>query len=213
MDALEQSTGSARDRGAARDALIAVLGSIGTALIMEPGGFGEAGLAVMIGVPVIGAVGAAVGTYAAPERFEPLYIRQGPLPPSRAGKLSLVVSPGAEVRVHPRAGTAGVVRGRSVTAGVDSIVLARREQLMKFALSDVAQVQVRGGRARSRGMLWGAALGATIGAAVPSHALAKLPAAANGPASTIALNAAIGSAFGLLLAPVVWAPLPLPAGS
>jgi hypothetical protein len=81
----------------------------------------------------------------------------------------------------------------------------------RYALSDLAMLEVRGGRDRARGALIGAGIGVVIVGVFGGIDHARGEISSGELAGTVASNAVAGALLGALFAPRGWRRLPLPA--
>ncbi|MDB4887145.1 MAG: hypothetical protein JWN79_2583 [Gemmatimonadetes bacterium] len=124
------------------------------------------------------------------------------------------LQPGAEVRFSVRGSDHEVIRGRAVRIDGDTLVVASGALAgaapRRVLLTDLATLQVRGGRDRRRGVVIGA-----VGLGVVTGVAGGIDYAHNTITfgdfiGTLAGNVALGAGVGYLLAPTGWFRLPLP---
>ena len=199
---IERSIGRNQGGAAARGLLVgAAIGAaiyanqIGYARRTTEHGWNVLGLSALSFVIVPG-TGALIGMASARERWEPVV----QIPSSRTGTIALVLAPSDEITLKS---AGGVVRGRFVEIVADSLVVGTT----RVAWSDLTDLQIRGGRNRRQGALWGA-LG-LAGGAIYSEIRDPLLSPRERPAAFVA-NAAVGALLGsLFLGGKGWVSVPI----
>ena len=136
------------------------------------------------------AIGAAIGSH----RW-----RQVPLPPPRGGEVALRFAPTDEVLINS---TTGFILGREVEAG-DSLRLRTEGGPMSLPWRNVGDLQVRGGKRRGWGILYGAGTALILGTLAESF----VDFSGKERFAHLAVGGAIGYRF---LSPEGWISLPQP---
>ena len=113
---------------------------------------------------------------------------------------------GAYIRVST---TAGRLRGPLVSIDADSLRIRRDDAVRAWGFSDIQRLEVRGGRDRRRGFSRGAAVLSGIAVVFGGIDLANDKITTADYIGTIATNALIGGAIGLLVSPRGWRDVPL----
>jgi hypothetical protein len=123
---------------------------------------------------------------------------------------ALVVTPGTEVRLTPRAVGATRIRGRVVILARDTIVLRDDASVSRTALRDLAAIEVRGGEDKRRGFLIGAGVATVITGVFGGIDASKGEITKEDFAGTLLFNALVGGLIGYAFAPKGWERIPLP---
>jgi hypothetical protein len=160
---------------------------------------------------VLGApIGGAVGAILAPERWRD--VSGGtPASASTVGPYRIDVPRGTTVRVASR-----LAPDRRTTREVDTIMgdtlsfLRRGSDPSQVRLSDLARLEVRGGKDHRRGVLYGAAAFGIITGVAGGIDFAHDNISGGDLVGTALGNMLLGGLIGYALAPVGWEALPLP---
>ncbi|HET6228816.1 MAG TPA: hypothetical protein VFE05_01990 [Longimicrobiaceae bacterium] len=133
-----------------------------------------------------------------------------------AAQFRLDLEPGAAVRVTTLAAPGVQVTGKALrTDGNGSTIViwprsAPAGTETRYALSDLAMLEVRGGKNRTRGALMGAGIAAALAAVFGGIDSARGRISSGELTSTVGWDAVFGAGVGALFAPRRWQPLPLP---
>lgn len=169
------------------------------------------GLAGIMAGAIIGApIGAASGAILAPERWHDDYAGSGF--GGSPGSYRLTMVPRTAVEFAMLGAPTALTRGEAALVTGDTLLLVPRDSrgARSVRLSDLAVLQVRGGKDRPRGIAFGAAALALITAVAGGidHAHGNL--STGDLIGTVAGNAVIGGLVGYALAPTGWESVALP---
>jgi hypothetical protein len=133
-----------------------------------------------------------------------------------AAQFRIDLEPGAYVRIATAAAPDVRVRGRVVPSDGDGstvIVWPRGAPAgteTRYAMRDLASLEVRAGKDRLRGALIGAAIGTVFSSVFGAIDHARGDISSGELASTVASDAVVGGLLGFAFAPRGWRALPLP---
>lgn len=203
---VEQSAGFERWKWTKRGA---VAGAIGVWLIARATtDVGEDGLAAMslfIGSTFVGTLlGAGAGALLAPETWS----RTIPnLSETQNAGHRVLIAPDARVRLTLRAEPTTRLDDRVARFVGDTLTL---QSSRAFAIPELASLEVRGGKNRRRGVLYGVGIitAITAAGAIPDHS--KGVVTTGEMLGAFAGNAVVGAIAGYYLAPKGWIRVPLP---
>ena len=164
----------------------------------------------VVGVPL----GAVLGAAYAPERWTTSYNRgiAGSTPTSGTTTYRLEIDPGTEVRAFTRAAPTVELRGRAGVLRNDTLSLITNAPRARFALDELARLEVRGGKDRSYGMLRGAIILTAITTVGGGIDLANDRISMGELAGTLVGNVFFGAAVGYLFPRRGWEAVGLPRG-
>jgi len=133
-----------------------------------------------------------------------------------AAQFRIDLQPGAELRLATAAAPDVHVRGRVVRSdgnGTTVIIWPRGAPAgteTRYAMHDLASLEVRAGKDRMRGMVIGAAIATALSAVFGGIDNAHGRISSEELTSTVASNAVFGGLLGFAFAPRGWRALPLP---
>jgi hypothetical protein len=170
------------------------------------GGFVGFFAGAVIGLPIGGAVGAIL----APERWHDVSAGT-PGAGSGEGAYRVAIARGTTVRMSSR-----IAPDRRTTRDVDVVTgdtlsfLARGGDAAQVRLSDLARLEVRGGKDRRRGVLYGAAALGVVTAVAGGIDYAHDNISGGDLVGSTIGNMVLGGLIGYALSPTGWEALPLP---
>lgn len=159
---------------------------------------------LLLGAPVGGIAGAIWAPTAWQEA--PLFTAAD----SDSGAARVSVRSGVKLRVTPVSGAR--IRAISDNSDGTGIRVHNDDGATSYRWSDVAAIEMRGGRDRGLGAMYGATAGALLGAIPGGIDYARDRISGSELGRTVFFNAIIGGAVGALISPRGWVPLPVPRG-
>ena len=172
--------------------------------------FAGAAVGLVIGAPIGAPIGALVGAVVAPELWREQDIL--PLTARDDGIYRLSVDPRTDVRLATRASPSVFTRGEVALVAGDTLFLVPRDSrgARSVTLSDLALLQVRGGKDHPRGVAYGAAAFALVTAVAGGIDHAHGAISAGDVLASVVGNALIGGLVGYAFAPTGWESVALP---
>ena len=215
VETIELSRGRDRIRYAGLGAVAGGLGmalAFGSSVEEQTGGEPIAlGVGFLTGLLVGAPLGAVLGAAYAPERWTTSFDRRfaGIAPPGTT-TYRLEIDPGTELRAFTRAAPAVELRGRAGVLQNDTLSLITNAPRARFALDELARLEVRGGKDRSYGMLRGAIVLTAITTVGGGIDLARGRISTGELAGTLVGNIFFGAAVGYFFPRRGWEAVGLP---